>query len=101
MRITVDIPDIRVTAGADYKGNDVICLDLLGHYVLYKRPEGPDPEEEAEGLNDWLPGMVARMLGELFLERNPHLAEAGWQRQSPTGREVDYRPAEFSVPPED
>lgn len=45
---------------------------------------------EVESLNSWFPYRVARVLGEFLLERDPHLVDEGWMRESPTGREVDY-----------
>lgn len=91
MKFELDLSQIKVVAESDHKGNPVLCLDLFGHYVLYRdaHHENRSPEDQADMLNTWLPYRVARMLGELLLERDPHLAEE-WGTLSPTGREVDY-----------
>lgn len=89
MKFTLDLSQVKVVARTDHKGNPVICLDVLGHYVLYRewdRGDYPSPDEQAEALDSYIPSMFAGMLGRMFQ------AQLGseWSTQSPTGREVDY-----------
>jgi len=95
VKIVIDVPAIRVVSATDYKGNPVIALDLFGDFFLYRNPPRDLPEEEwdrfAENDTATIHSLFGCMLADLLLEKHPFLAEeGGWQKQSPTGREVSY-----------
>lgn len=88
MKLTIDIPSIRVVETNDYKGNPVTVLTIFDTPVLYTRghgPEGLDPEI----WEDLFKRRLANHFADLFLDNGiNHENGAVWEKKSPTGREV-------------
>lgn len=90
MKVTIDIPTVRVIESNDVKGNPVWYLEIFGAPALFALPTGPYNDPKVGGLDskvwgDIFKDQVADMLGMMLITT---YSPEGWTKESPTGREV-------------
>lgn len=92
VKIDAKVSDIRgllqVGPTTDYKGNPVAALEILGVPVLYANPRDLS-HRDWETWEEIVGHHLAAFLGEFLLGSG---SMDGWQRKSPTGRQVRRLP---------
>lgn len=88
MHIKFELPHVRVVKAADYKGNPVAYLEILGTPVLYASPDRPD-ESNVGGIpvgawEDIFRTRLAAVFADLLKDVSPE----HWSEDSPTSRDV-------------
>lgn len=84
MRVSFDLPQMRVVESHDTKGNPVAYLEILGAKVLYANEETLRSIGE-DGWEEVFRYRLGRALADILLGYG---GLDGWSKDSPTGREV-------------